>query len=144
MSENCKPETEYVGVIAEADPVYVDDLFAAVKDMASAFAGVIGTRTELVSEKFVSFARVTLTLQLPLALIMVTNPVEVFTVHAVLVLVSKAKVPDKFGTGLTPSDRLALYVAVAVSPYFRFVDTDVVKVSKALPMVTVLVSVAVR
>ncbi len=69
MSENCKPETEYVGVIAEADPVYVDDLFAAVKDMASALAGVIGTRTELVSEKFVSFARVTLTLQVPLALI---------------------------------------------------------------------------
>jgi hypothetical protein len=43
VSENCKPDTEYVGVIAEADPVYVDDLFAAVKDMASAFAGVIET-----------------------------------------------------------------------------------------------------
>jgi hypothetical protein len=43
VSENCKPETEYVGVIAEADPVYVDDLFAAVKDMASALAGVMET-----------------------------------------------------------------------------------------------------
>jgi hypothetical protein len=75
---------------------------------------------------------------------MVTNPVEVFIVHAVLVLVSKAKVPDKFGTGLTPSDRLALYVTVAVSPYFRLADTDVVKVSKALPMVTVRVSNAAR
>jgi hypothetical protein len=88
VSENCKPETEYVGVIADADPVYVDDLFAAVKDMASAFAGVIGTSAELVSEKFVSFVRAILTLQVPLALIMVTNPVEVFIVQAVLVLVS--------------------------------------------------------
>jgi hypothetical protein len=75
---------------------------------------------------------------------MVTTPVEVFIVHAVLVLVSKAKVPDKFGTGLTPSDRLELYVAVAVSPYFRVADTDVVKVSDALPTVTVLVSYAAR
>jgi hypothetical protein len=88
VSENFKPETKYVGVIEEADPVYVDDLFAAVKDMASAFAGVIGTSTELVSEKFVSFVRVILTLQAPLALIIVTSPVEVFIVHAVLVLVS--------------------------------------------------------
>jgi hypothetical protein len=88
VSENFKPETKYVGVIVEAEPVYVDALFSAVKDMASALAGVIGTRTELVSEKFVSFARVTLTLQVPLALIMVTTPVEVFIVHAVLVLVS--------------------------------------------------------
>jgi hypothetical protein len=144
VSENCKPETVYVGVIADADPVYVEDLFSAVNKIASALAGVIGTRTELVSEKFVSFARVTLTLQVPLALIIVTNPVEVFIVHAVLVLVSKAKVPDKFGTGLTPSDRLALYVAVAVLPYFRLADTDAVKVSEALPMVTVLVSYAAR
>jgi hypothetical protein len=66
----------------------VDDLFSAVKDMASAFAGVIGTSAELVSEKFVSFVRAILTLQVPLALIMVTNPVEVFIVQAVLVLVS--------------------------------------------------------
>jgi hypothetical protein len=88
VSENCKPDTEYVGVIAEGDPVYVDDLFSAVKDMASAFAGVIGTSAELVSEKFVSFVRAILTLQVPLALIMVTNPVEVFIVQAVLVLVS--------------------------------------------------------
>jgi hypothetical protein len=88
VSENCKPETEYVGVIADADPVYVDDLFSAVKDMASAFAGVIGTRTELVSEKFVSLVSAILTLQVPLALIIVTSPVEVFIVHAVLVLVS--------------------------------------------------------
>jgi len=43
VSENCKPETEYVGVIAEADPVYVDVLFAADNDMASAFAGVMET-----------------------------------------------------------------------------------------------------
>jgi hypothetical protein len=43
VSENCKPETEYVGVIEEADPVYADDLFAAVKDIASALAGVMET-----------------------------------------------------------------------------------------------------
>jgi hypothetical protein len=43
VSENCKPETEYVGVIAEGEPVYVDALLAAVNDMASALAGVIET-----------------------------------------------------------------------------------------------------
>jgi hypothetical protein len=37
-------------VIADADPVYVDDLFTAVSEIASALAGVIEISAELVSE----------------------------------------------------------------------------------------------
>jgi hypothetical protein len=50
VSDNCKPVTEYAGVIAEAVPVYIEDLSAAVKDIASALAGVIEISAELVSE----------------------------------------------------------------------------------------------
>jgi hypothetical protein len=86
----------------------------------------------------------TRTLQFPLALYIVTTPVAALTLHAVVVLVSYAKVPVKFGTAPTPRDLLELYVAVAALPYFREAEADTVKVSGALLTVTVRVSYAAR
>jgi hypothetical protein len=80
----------------------------AVTVSVSAFAGVIATTTELVSEKLVSFASETRTLQVPLDRLIVTKPVEELTLQAVLVLVSKLNVPVKFGTAPTPKERLVV------------------------------------
>jgi hypothetical protein len=75
---------------------------------------------------------------------MVTAPDAGLILQAVVVLVSKTNVPLRFGTVPSPSDRLAVYVAVELLPYFKVAATDVVNVRGALLTVTVLVSYAAK
>jgi hypothetical protein len=144
VSDPINPEIEYVGSTTTGEPVNTRVLLSAVRISASAVAGVIETRAELVSEKFVSFVSETRILQLPLARFMVTAPDAGLILQAVVVLVSKTNVPLRFGTVPSPSDRLAVYVAVELLPYFKVAATDVVNVRGALLTVTVLVSYAAK
>jgi hypothetical protein len=144
VSDPINPEIEYVGSTTTGEPVNTRVLLSAVRISASAVAGVIETRAELVSEKFVSLVSETRILQVPLARFMVTAPDAGLMLQAVVVLVSKTNVPLRFGTVPSPSDRLAVYVAVELLPYFKVAATDVVNVRGALLTVTVLVSYAAK
>jgi hypothetical protein len=74
--------------MVEAEPVKTDVLAAAVTVIASAFAGVIETKAELVSWKLVSLFNLIRTLHVPEALFIVTSPVALLILQAVDVLVS--------------------------------------------------------